>query len=177
MLAPEWLCARRTSASSDVQQGPAQALGCLHHKLLVSQSCVGASLGKGAKPLSPRWGRCGWQQARGTVCARGGVGSDWLSLSPRIRARDNNGSYALCLLHEGRVLHYRIDKDKTGKLSIPDGKKFDTLWQVQGRPGSEGTAPESARKPSGSLPETGPARACSQLQGPRTNTQVWEALV
>ncbi|KAK1334671.1 hypothetical protein QTO34_005679 [Cnephaeus nilssonii] len=47
-----------------------------------------------------------------------------------IRARDNNGSYALCLLHEGRVLHYRIDKDKTGKLSIPDGKKFDTLWQA-----------------------------------------------
>lgn len=28
------------------------------------------------------------------------------------------------------MLHYRIDKDKTGKLSIPDGKKFDTLWQV-----------------------------------------------
>ncbi|XP_074059978.1 tyrosine-protein kinase SYK isoform X3 [Macrotis lagotis] len=47
-----------------------------------------------------------------------------------IRARDNNGSYALCLLHEGKVLHYRIDKDKTGKLSIPDGKKFDTLWQL-----------------------------------------------
>lgn len=47
-----------------------------------------------------------------------------------IRARDNNGSYALCLLHEGKVLHYRIDKDKTGKLSFPDGKKFDTLWQL-----------------------------------------------
>lgn len=50
-------------------------------------------------------------------------------LSSRIRARDN-GSYALCLLHEGKVLHYRIDKDKTGKLSIPGGKNFDTLWQV-----------------------------------------------
>uniref|UniRef100_A0A8C5K1U3 Tyrosine-protein kinase n=1 Tax=Jaculus jaculus TaxID=51337 RepID=A0A8C5K1U3_JACJA len=47
-----------------------------------------------------------------------------------IRARDNNGSFALCLLHEGKVLHYRIDKDKTGKLSIPEGKKFDTLWQL-----------------------------------------------
>ncbi|KAM9701029.1 tyrosine-protein kinase SYK isoform 4-T4 [Dama dama] len=46
-----------------------------------------------------------------------------------IRARDN-GSYALCLLHEGKVLHYRIDKDKTGKLSIPGGKNFDTLWQL-----------------------------------------------
>lgn len=47
-----------------------------------------------------------------------------------IRERDNNGSYALCLLSEGKVLHYRIDRDKTGKLSIPDGKKFDTLWQL-----------------------------------------------
>ncbi|XP_007445688.1 PREDICTED: tyrosine-protein kinase SYK isoform X2 [Lipotes vexillifer] len=46
-----------------------------------------------------------------------------------IRSRDN-GSYALCLLHEGKVLHYRIDKDKTGKLSIPGGKNFDTLWQL-----------------------------------------------
>ncbi|XP_075788007.1 tyrosine-protein kinase SYK isoform X2 [Pelodiscus sinensis] len=47
-----------------------------------------------------------------------------------LRERDNNGSYALCLLSEGKVLHYRIDRDKTGKLSIPDGKKFDTLWQL-----------------------------------------------
>lgn len=48
----------------------------------------------------------------------------------RIRQRDANGSYALCLLHEGQVMHYRIDKDSAGKLSIPEGKKFDTLWQV-----------------------------------------------
>lgn len=27
-------------------------------------------------------------------------------------------------------MHYRIDRDSSGKLSIPDGKKFDTLWQV-----------------------------------------------
>ncbi|NXT53818.1 KSYK kinase, partial [Pluvianellus socialis] len=47
-----------------------------------------------------------------------------------IRERDNNGSYALCLLNEGKVLHYRIDRDKTGKLSIPEGKRFDTLWQL-----------------------------------------------
>ncbi|XP_076875760.1 tyrosine-protein kinase SYK isoform X2 [Brachyhypopomus gauderio] len=47
-----------------------------------------------------------------------------------IRQRDANGSFALCLLHNGQVMHYRIDKDKTGKLSIPDGKKFDTLWQL-----------------------------------------------
>ncbi|NWQ86142.1 KSYK kinase, partial [Burhinus bistriatus] len=47
-----------------------------------------------------------------------------------IRERDSNGSYALCLLNEGKVLHYRIDRDKTGKLSIPEGKRFDTLWQL-----------------------------------------------
>ncbi|XP_048876905.1 tyrosine-protein kinase SYK isoform X3 [Brienomyrus brachyistius] len=47
-----------------------------------------------------------------------------------IRQRDNRGSYALGLLHNGQVMHYRIDKDKAGKLSIPDGKKFDTLWQL-----------------------------------------------
>lgn len=54
-----------------------------------------------------------------------------LSCVYRIRQRDLNGSYALCLLHEGQVMHYRIDRDRTGKLSIPDGKKFDTLWQVK----------------------------------------------
>ncbi|XP_034458676.1 tyrosine-protein kinase SYK isoform X1 [Hippoglossus hippoglossus] len=47
-----------------------------------------------------------------------------------IRRRDLKGSYALCLLHEGQVMHYRIDRDRNGKLSIPDGKKFDTLWQL-----------------------------------------------
>ncbi|XP_029941237.1 tyrosine-protein kinase SYK [Salarias fasciatus] len=47
-----------------------------------------------------------------------------------IRQRDTKGSYALCLLHEGQVMHYRIDRDRSGKLSIPDGKKFDTLWQL-----------------------------------------------
>ncbi|XP_019372842.1 PREDICTED: tyrosine-protein kinase SYK isoform X1 [Gavialis gangeticus] len=47
-----------------------------------------------------------------------------------IRERDNKGSYALCVLSDGKVLHYRIDRNKTGKLSIPDGKKFDTLWQL-----------------------------------------------
>ncbi|XP_063769749.1 tyrosine-protein kinase SYK isoform X2 [Pseudophryne corroboree] len=47
-----------------------------------------------------------------------------------IRERDSNGSYALCLMHDRKVSHYRIDRDKTGKLSIPEGKKFDTLWQL-----------------------------------------------
>ncbi|KAK7126206.1 hypothetical protein R3I93_021555 [Phoxinus phoxinus] len=50
-----------------------------------------------------------------------------------IRQRESDGrnvSFALCLLHNNQVMHYRIDKDRAGKLSIPDGKKFDTLWQL-----------------------------------------------
>ncbi|KAJ8287339.1 hypothetical protein GJAV_G00050410 [Gymnothorax javanicus] len=47
-----------------------------------------------------------------------------------IRQRETNGSFALCLLHGGTVMHYRIDRDKAGKLSIPAGKQFDTLWQL-----------------------------------------------
>ncbi|CAL8280374.1 tyrosine-protein kinase SYK isoform X2 [Gadus morhua] len=46
-----------------------------------------------------------------------------------IRQRDAS-SYALCLLHEGQAMHYRIDKDSSAKLSIPEGRKFDTLWQL-----------------------------------------------
>ncbi|XP_008323673.1 tyrosine-protein kinase SYK isoform X2 [Cynoglossus semilaevis] len=47
-----------------------------------------------------------------------------------IRQRATNGSYALCLLHEGEVMHYLIDLNRNGKLAIPDGKIFDTLWQL-----------------------------------------------
>lgn len=47
-----------------------------------------------------------------------------------VRQRDAKGSFALCLLHDGHVMHYRIDRDAAGKLSIPDGKKFDTIWQL-----------------------------------------------
>lgn len=67
--------------------------------------------------------------------------------SRRIRDRNDNGSYALCVLHEGKVLHYRIDKDKTGKLSIPDGKKFDTLWQVGAVRGEEKAHPGACPTP------------------------------
>lgn len=52
-------------------------------------------------------------------------------LLSRIRQRATNGSYALCLLHEGEVMHYLIDLNRNGKLAIPDGKIFDTLWQVK----------------------------------------------
>lgn len=65
---------RGTSASSDAQLGPAQVLGHLLHKLLVSQSCMWASLGMVGKTLEPevraRWPAACWC----TFSARGGVG-------------------------------------------------------------------------------------------------------
>ncbi|XP_060056503.1 tyrosine-protein kinase SYK isoform X5 [Erinaceus europaeus] len=89
-----------------------------------------------------------------------------------IRARDNNGSYALCLLHEGKVLHYRIDKDKTGKLSIPDGKKFDTLWQTTS---TQGNRPESTFNPY--EPDRGPwvTDRDAQREALPMDTEVYES--
>lgn len=48
----------------------------------------------------------------------------------RLRERKENGTYALSLVYGKTVYHYRIDQDKSGKYSIPEGTKFDTLWQV-----------------------------------------------
>uniref|UniRef100_A0A5F9CRT8 non-specific protein-tyrosine kinase n=1 Tax=Oryctolagus cuniculus TaxID=9986 RepID=A0A5F9CRT8_RABIT len=84
-----------------------------------------------------------------------------------IRARDNNGSYALCLLHEGKVLHYRINKDKTGKLSIPEGKKFDTLWQP---PPPQGSRPDSSISYNPYEPDRGPQREAMPM-----DTEVYES--
>ncbi|XP_061443933.1 tyrosine-protein kinase SYK-like [Rhineura floridana] len=47
-----------------------------------------------------------------------------------IREKENQESYALCLLNEGKVVHYRIEKERKGKFSIPEGKKFDSLCQL-----------------------------------------------
>ncbi|XP_029466803.1 tyrosine-protein kinase ZAP-70 isoform X2 [Rhinatrema bivittatum] len=41
-----------------------------------------------------------------------------------------SGTYALSLIYGKTVYHYRIDQDKSGKYSIPEGTKFDTLWQL-----------------------------------------------
>lgn len=51
-------------------------------------------------------------------------------LPTRLREKKENGSYALSLVYGKTVYHYRIDQDKSGKYSIPEGTKFDTLWQV-----------------------------------------------
>ncbi|NXD30283.1 ZAP70 kinase, partial [Spelaeornis formosus] len=48
----------------------------------------------------------------------------------RLREKKENHSYALSLIYGKTVYHYRVDHDKSGKYSIPEGTKFDTLWQL-----------------------------------------------
>ncbi|NP_001087005.1 zeta chain of T cell receptor associated protein kinase 70 L homeolog [Xenopus laevis] len=47
-----------------------------------------------------------------------------------MRERKENGTYALSVMYGKTVYHYKIDQDKSGKYSIPEGTKFDTLWQL-----------------------------------------------
>lgn len=48
----------------------------------------------------------------------------------RLRPRKEQGTYALSLVYGKTVYHYLISQDKAGKYCIPEGTKFDTLWQV-----------------------------------------------
>ncbi|KAH9408070.1 hypothetical protein TYRP_011726 [Tyrophagus putrescentiae] len=43
-----------------------------------------------------------------------------------VRERDEC-SYAICLSHEGRVKHYRIDILPSGNFAIQDGPKFESI--------------------------------------------------
>ncbi|XP_043909675.1 tyrosine-protein kinase ZAP-70 isoform X3 [Protopterus annectens] len=47
-----------------------------------------------------------------------------------IRERNESGTYALSMIYGKTAYHYKIDMDKSGKYSIPEGSKFDTLWQL-----------------------------------------------
>nr|XP_026654574.1 tyrosine-protein kinase ZAP-70 [Zonotrichia albicollis] len=47
-----------------------------------------------------------------------------------LREKKENRAYALSLVYGKTVYHYRVDHDKSGKYSIPEGTKFDTLWQI-----------------------------------------------
>lgn len=62
-------------------------------------------------------------------------------LPARLREKKENRSYALSLVYGKTVYHYKVDHDKSGKYSIPEGTKFDTLWQVPGWVSSEIEAP------------------------------------
>lgn len=48
----------------------------------------------------------------------------------RIRDREESGTYALSMVYGKTVYHYQILQDKSGKFSMPEGTKFDTVWQV-----------------------------------------------
>lgn len=52
----------------------------------------------------------------------------------RLRPRKEPGTYALSLIYGKTVYHYLISQDKAGKYCIPEGTKFDTLWQVSHPP-------------------------------------------
>ncbi|XP_014340420.1 tyrosine-protein kinase ZAP-70 isoform X1 [Latimeria chalumnae] len=47
-----------------------------------------------------------------------------------LRERSETSTYALSLIYGKMVYHYKVDMDKSGKYSIPEGTKFDTLWQL-----------------------------------------------
>ncbi|XP_006822388.1 tyrosine-protein kinase SYK-like, partial [Saccoglossus kowalevskii] len=48
-----------------------------------------------------------------------------------VRERETAGSFAIGLCYKKTVYHYKVDKnDTTGKLSIQDGQKFDSLFMM-----------------------------------------------
>lgn len=48
-----------------------------------------------------------------------------------VRDRKEANSFALSLMYGKTAYHYQIQQDKSGKLAMPEGTKFDTLWQVE----------------------------------------------
>ncbi|KAM9848693.1 tyrosine-protein kinase ZAP-70 [Aulostomus maculatus] len=47
-----------------------------------------------------------------------------------IRDRGEPGTFALSMMYGKTVYHYQILHDKSGKYSMPEGTKFDTIWQL-----------------------------------------------
>uniref|UniRef100_UPI0037E84DB1 tyrosine-protein kinase ZAP-70 n=1 Tax=Semicossyphus pulcher TaxID=241346 RepID=UPI0037E84DB1 len=47
-----------------------------------------------------------------------------------VRDRDDSGTFALSMMYGKTVYHYQILHDKSGKYSMPEGTKFDTIWQL-----------------------------------------------
>lgn len=41
------------------------------------------------------------------------------------------GTFALSVTYGKTVYHYQILRDKSGKIAMPEGTKFDTVWQVR----------------------------------------------
>uniref|UniRef100_A0A3B5B0Y0 Tyrosine-protein kinase n=1 Tax=Stegastes partitus TaxID=144197 RepID=A0A3B5B0Y0_9TELE len=47
-----------------------------------------------------------------------------------IRDKETSGTFALSVVYGKTVYHYQILQDKSGRLSMPEGTKFDTIWQL-----------------------------------------------
>uniref|UniRef100_UPI003AAC8D95 tyrosine-protein kinase ZAP-70 n=1 Tax=Centroberyx gerrardi TaxID=166262 RepID=UPI003AAC8D95 len=47
-----------------------------------------------------------------------------------VRDREASGTFALSMMYGKTVYHYQILHDKSGKYSMPEGTKFDTVWQL-----------------------------------------------
>lgn len=47
-----------------------------------------------------------------------------------VRQREDSSTFALSMVYGKTVYHYRILEDKSGKISMPEGTKFDTIWQL-----------------------------------------------
>ncbi|XP_034385907.1 tyrosine-protein kinase ZAP-70 isoform X1 [Cyclopterus lumpus] len=47
-----------------------------------------------------------------------------------VRDRQESSSFALSMVYGKTVYHYQILQDKSGKYSMPEGTKFDTIWQL-----------------------------------------------
>ncbi|XP_054458508.1 tyrosine-protein kinase ZAP-70 [Anoplopoma fimbria] len=47
-----------------------------------------------------------------------------------VRDRQESGSFALSMVYGKTMYHYQILQDKSGKYSMPEGTKFDTIWQL-----------------------------------------------
>ncbi|KAG9270088.1 tyrosine-protein kinase ZAP-70 [Astyanax mexicanus] len=47
-----------------------------------------------------------------------------------VRERDESGTFALSVMYGKTAYHYQVLHDKSGKYSMPEGTKFDTVWQL-----------------------------------------------
>ncbi|AWP10708.1 Tyrosine-protein kinase [Scophthalmus maximus] len=47
-----------------------------------------------------------------------------------VRDREETGTFALSMMYGKTVYHYQILQEKSGKFSMPEGTKFDTIWQL-----------------------------------------------
>ncbi|KAK5869660.1 hypothetical protein PBY51_024362 [Eleginops maclovinus] len=47
-----------------------------------------------------------------------------------VREKEQPSTFALSMVYGKTVYHYQILQDKSGKYSMPEGTKFDTIWQL-----------------------------------------------